>query len=114
MATPVPSLTMSNFEQTTSGRWYSMCLTARESDRASTGRTNVDGLAMNKNMEAYEHPMTIMFKQCYRCRVIYGHEEVPTPSGNISHGLCGLCLPKEMERLGLRSENQSVLPSGRL
>jgi hypothetical protein len=56
--------------------------------------------------------MMIMFKQCYRCRVIYGPEAVPTPSNGISHGLCGLCLPKEHARLGLQSETQPRLPSG--
>ena len=57
--------------------------------------------------------MATMFKQCYRCQVVYGSEEVASPPGGISHGLCGLCLPKEMERLGLHSEAQSCLPSGR-
>jgi hypothetical protein len=68
---------------------------------------------MDEHMDGVrQHPMMIMFKQCYCCQIIYGHEEVPTPSNGISHGLCGLCLPKEQARLGLQSENQSLLPSG--
>ena len=57
-------------------------------------------------------PMVTLFKQCYRCRVIYGSEAVASPFGGISHGLCGLCLPNETERLGLHSEAQSSLRLG--
>ena len=55
------------------------------------------------------HRTTIMFKQCYCCEIIYGHEEVPTSSGRISHGLCGHCLPKEKARLGLEDRDPIVL-----
>ena len=69
---------------------------------------------MEQRMESVpQNPMATLFKQCYRCRVIYGSEEVASPSGGISHGLCGLCVPKETERLGLHSETQSCFPLGR-
>jgi hypothetical protein len=56
--------------------------------------------------------MAMMLKQGYRCQVFYGHAEVSTASGLISHEFGRPCLPNEKARLGLQNEPQSCLPSG--